>query len=264
MEKSSASGPGPDSGPSLAIVRQLEAVGFRAWPATSVHYDGTWAIRMTAAHSSKRLNSINPLDPGDTRDIPARVELAAQRFRAYGRVPCFRLSPLAPAELEEYLEGLGWKREDETVVMTSDLEQLDLSAAIDQIPLKDIGRFVDASLSIHERPADLRPGFFELLDGIRPNKGMFVLEDGGRPVSNVLCVQDGVMAGLFDVGTLPDARRKGHGHDVVGSALRWAAKLGAKTAWLQIEADNEAGLALYRRFGFREAYRYASRESNEK
>ncbi|RLL74782.1 GNAT family N-acetyltransferase [Ochrobactrum soli] len=250
--------------PSLAIVRQLEAVGFRAWPATSVHYDGTWAIRMTAAHSSKRLNSINPLDPGDTRDIPTRVELAAQRFRAYGRVPCFRLSPLAPVELEDYLEGLGWKRQDETIVMTCNLTEIDLSGEIDQIPLKDIGRFVDASLSIHERPEEMRPGMSEILDGIRPNKGMFVLEAEGRAVSDVLCVQDGVMAGLFDVGTLPEARRKGYGHSVVGSALKWAAKLGAKTAWLQIEAENVAGLALYERFGFQEAYRYAYRESNEK
>ncbi|MCM3241116.1 GNAT family N-acetyltransferase, partial [Heyndrickxia oleronia] len=129
---------------------------------------------------------------------------------------------------------------------------------------KDIGRFVDASLSIHERPEDMRPGFSELLNSVRPNKGMFVLEEGGRAVSNLLCVQDGVMAGLFDVGTLRDARRKGHGHAIVGSALKWAVKLGAKTAWLQIEADNVAGLALYESFGFREAYRYAYRESNEK
>ncbi len=255
---------GKSNTPSLAIVRQLEAVGFRAWPATSVHYDGTWAIRMTAAHPSKRLNSINPLDPGDTRDISKRVELAVQRFRAYGRVPCFRVSPLAPCELEDYLEELGWKRKDETIVMTACLEAMNLSDAMDQIPLKDIGRFVDASLSIHERSEELRPGFSELLNGIRPNKGMFVLEDEGRAVSNVLCVQDGVMAGLFDVGTLRDARQKGYGRDVVASALKWAAKLGAKTAWLQIEADNVAGLALYKSFGFREAYRYAYRESNEK
>lgn len=72
------------------------------------------------------------------------------------------------------------------------------------------------------------------------------------------------MAGLFDVGTLRDARRKGYGRDIVGSALKWAAKLGAKTGWLQIEADNAAALALYQGFGFREAYRYAYRESNEK
>ena len=47
----------------LALVRRLEAVGFRAWPAASVHYDGSWAVRLTAGHPSKRLNSVNPLDP---------------------------------------------------------------------------------------------------------------------------------------------------------------------------------------------------------
>lgn len=248
----------------LAIVRQLEAVGFRAWPATSVHYSGTWAIRMTAAHPSKRLNSVNPLDPGDTHDIPARIEQVSQRFRAYGRVPCFRLSPLAPVELEDYLEGLGWKREDETIVMTASLDALDLSGEREQVSLEDIGRFVEASLIIHDCPPELRPGFSELLDGIRPNKGMFLLEENGRAVSNVLCVQDGVMAGLFDVGTLPDARGKGHGRSIIGSTLKWAKALGAKTAWLQIEADNVAGMALYKHFGFQEAYRYAYRESNEK
>lgn len=250
--------------PGLAIVRQLEAVGFRAWPAASVYYDGTWAIRMTAAHPSRRLNSINPLDPGDTRDIPKRVELAVRRFRAHGRVPCFRVSPLAPPALEAYLEGLGWKRKHETIVMTADLAAMDLLNAVDRAPLEDIGHFVDASLSIHERPEELRSGFSQLLKSIRSNRGMFVLEEGGRAVSNVLCVQDGAMAGLFDVATLRDVRRKGYGRDLVASALNWAAKLGARTAWLQIEADNVAGLALYERFGFQEAYRYAYRENSLK
>ncbi len=177
--------------PGLAIVRQLEAVGFRAWPAASVYYDGTWAIRMTAAYPSRRLNSINPLDPGDTRDIPKRVELAVRRFRAHGRVPCFRVSPLAPPALEAYLEGLGWKRKHETIVMTADLAAMDLLKAVDRASLEDIGHFVDASLSIHERPEELRSGFSQLLKSIHSNRGMFVLEEGGRAVSNVLCVQDG-------------------------------------------------------------------------
>ena len=45
----------------LPSVRRLEAVGFRAWPAASVHYDGSWLIRLNAGHDSKRLNSVNPL-----------------------------------------------------------------------------------------------------------------------------------------------------------------------------------------------------------
>ena len=47
----------------LGIARRFEAAGFRAWPAASVHYDGTWVIRLTAGHTAKRLNSVNPLDP---------------------------------------------------------------------------------------------------------------------------------------------------------------------------------------------------------
>ncbi|TIU15748.1 MAG: GNAT family N-acetyltransferase, partial [Mesorhizobium sp.] len=53
----------------LAIVRRYEAAGFRAWPAAAVHYDGTWVVRLTAGHPAKRLNSVNPLDPGDIQHI---------------------------------------------------------------------------------------------------------------------------------------------------------------------------------------------------
>ncbi len=249
--------------PNLAVVRQLEAVGFRAWPASSVHYDGTWAIRMTAAHPSKRLNSVNPLDPGDTRDIPARVERAARRFREQGRKPCFRLSPLAPSALEEHLEGLGWTRRDETIVMAAALQDVDLSAVADLAPVEDVETYVSASLAAHDRPESMRAGLKALLEGIRPDKGLFVLTRDGRAVANALCVRDGPMAGLFDVGALAAERRRGHGRAVVGAALRWAAAQGARTAWLQIEAANVAGLALYEKFGFREAYRYAYRESEE-
>ena len=61
---------GPISGGSrdrqnLPIVRRFEAAGFRAWPATSVQYDGAWSVRLTGGHPAKRLNSVNPLDPGD-------------------------------------------------------------------------------------------------------------------------------------------------------------------------------------------------------
>ena len=60
----------------LPSVRRFEAAGFRAWPAASVHYDGTWAIRLTAGHPAKRLNSINPLDPGDCDNLAERVAKA--------------------------------------------------------------------------------------------------------------------------------------------------------------------------------------------
>jgi ribosomal protein S18 acetylase RimI-like enzyme len=249
--------------PGLAKIRQIEAVGFRAWPAASVHYDGTWAIRLTAAFPSRRLNSINPLDPADVRDIPARIERAAQRMRAYGRRPTVRQTPLMPRELDDYLSAQGWAAANEAIVMTADLIGLDLERAIDQIPLRDVGRYVDASLEIRETDAGLRPGLSELLNRIHPLKGMFVTEDAGKPVAAALCVQDGMMAGLFDVGTASESRRHGHARAIVASALKWARKNGARTAWLQVETDNAPALALYEGFGFTELYRYQYRESPE-
>ena len=71
-----------DSKTDLPKVRRLEAVGFRAWPAASVQYDGSWQIRLTAGHPAKRLNSVNPLDPADVARYRPRIAKAARRFEA--------------------------------------------------------------------------------------------------------------------------------------------------------------------------------------
>ena len=57
---------------------------------------------------AKRLNSVNPLDPGDVHDLPERIMRAGRRFDAYGRPLTFRLSPLAGRKLSNHLEGEGW------------------------------------------------------------------------------------------------------------------------------------------------------------
>ncbi|UGX86278.1 GNAT family N-acetyltransferase [Phyllobacterium meliloti] len=245
----------------LAQIRQIEAVGFRAWPASSVHYDGSWAIRLTANHPSKRLNSVNPLDPGDTDNMEERVAHAIQRFKAHGRPPVFRLSPLAPKELDAYLEGLGWPRFDESFIMVADLEKIDFSDAIDQLPLQDIDRFIDAAIEVHQDDPALKPGLFEVINAIVPARGLFVIEEGSEPVSTAICVQDGALAGLFNIGTLADRRRKGHGRMIVKTAIKWAVQHGAKRGWLQVEADNAGAIALYEKLGFAEAYRYAYRRA---
>jgi hypothetical protein len=91
--------------PNLAIVRRLEAVGFRAWPAASIQYDGSWQIRLTAGHPSKTAQlgqSARSFRPWRYR---SRVERAARRFDSYDRPLVFRQSPLAPPQLEAYLDA---------------------------------------------------------------------------------------------------------------------------------------------------------------
>jgi GNAT superfamily N-acetyltransferase len=247
--------------PNLAIVRRLEAVGFRAWPAASIQYDGSWQIRLTAGHPSKRLNSVNPLDPSDHGDIEGRIERAARRFDAYDRPLVFRQSPLAPAQLESYLDAHGWRRFEETIVMTGVIDALDIDGGMDHLPVRDIGRYVDAAITVHGRNQSIKAGLTEVLSSIRPPNGLFIIEDEtAGPLATALCVHDNDLAGLFELATRSDVRRSGHGREVVRAALRWARHRGADTAWLQVESSNEAAIALYERLGFSEVYRYAYRQ----
>ena len=240
----------------LAIVRRYEAAGFRAWPAAAVHYDGTWVVRLTAGLPAKRLNSVNPLDPGDTQHIAERIVRASRRFDAYGRPLTFRMSPLSGQVLSKHLDEAGWSLFDESLVMRLPLKEMELGAAMDQIPLKDISRFIGAAIRTGGSDASLRAGLSEVIGAIQPEAGLFALEDGNEPLATLICVHDGDLAGLFEVATEKSARNKGHGRNLILSALKWARLRGAREAWLQVEAGNVAALSLYRSLGFAEVYRY--------
>ena len=247
--------------PNLAIVRRLEAVGFRAWPAASIQYDGSWQIRLTAGHPSKRLNSVNPLDPSDHGDIEARIERAARRFDAYDRPLVFRQSPLAPPQLESYLDAHGWRRFEETIVMTGVIDELDIDGGMDHLPVRDIGRYVDAAITVHARNQSIKAGLTEVLSSIRPPNGLFIIEDeAAGPLATALCVHDNDLAGVFDLATSAAHRRHGFARQLLLSAMKWAKQSGASHAWLQVELDNIAAIRLYENLGFYELYRYSYRK----
>ena len=240
----------------LGIVRRFEAAGFRAWPAASVHYDGAWVVRLTAGHTAKRLNSVNALDPGDVRDMDERIGRAARRFEAYGRPVTFRISPLAAPSLSARLDQWGWSSFAESLVMAMRLTDETVSGTMDQIPLKDVGRFVMSANAVRRADPAMRPGMTELLTSIVPETGLFAIDADDRPVATGVCVHDGDLAGLFEIAVDREARRAGHGRKLVLSALKWARLRGAAYAWLQVEADNLAAIELYRQLGFDEIYRY--------
>ncbi len=241
----------------LATVRRFEAAGFRAWPAASVHYDGAWLTRLNAGYPAKRLNSVNPLDPDDVRDLAQRIEQADRRFEAYGRKLTFRLSPLAGRAISRHLDGEGWEHFSESLVMRLRLEDHEaVHGAMDQIPLRDFTRFVDAAVRTQHLDGALRAGLSEIIGAIQPETGLFVLESQGTPAASAICVHEGDLAGLFEIATHPAQRGKGFARRIVLSALKWARLRGARQAWLQVEAANRPARRLYEAIGFGEVYRY--------
>ena len=109
-------------------------------------------------------------------------------------------------------------------------------------------------------PAILKPALADIVAAIEPEVGLFAVEREGETLSTAICVQDGELAGLFEVATAAAVRGQGFGRRVVSSALKWARMRGARTAWLQVEADNAPARALYDSLGYRELYRYHYRQ----
>ncbi len=246
----------------LPNVRRLEAVSFRSWPATNTIYDGAWAIRLTAGHPSKRLNSVNPLDRADHSDLENRIARAARRFQGFGRPLVFRQSPLAPPELDNILDARGWRRFDETWVMTLDLEDKNLAGAVSQVPLQDVGRWIDQSAVMEGFSASVKPGMSEIIGQVQGEVGLFLTEDGsGNPLAAVMAVRFGDLIGLFEIVSNPNMRRLGFGRQIVRNALLWGRENGARKAWLQVVSNNSIAIDLYESEGFVEAYRYAYRQA---
>ena len=248
--------PDADLNADLALVRRIEALAFRAWPAATSFYDGSWLVRLTAGHPSRRLNSINPLDRMDAAGIEGRVARLSHRFSAYDREPTFRRTPLAPPALFDWLDEREWETEGETRVLVADAARLPTDEALDRVPLGDVGLFVEAALAVRPRDMRYKSGLTEVLTAIHPPKGMFTLHENGAPVATALCVHDGDFAGLFEVAVREDRRGRGLGRAVTLAAMRWARLRGATRFWCQVEADNRPASALYAAMGLEERYRY--------
>ncbi|UHS59322.1 GNAT family N-acetyltransferase [Agrobacterium vaccinii] len=241
----------------LPLVRRLEAVSFRAWPASSVVYDGSWQVRLTGSHPSKRINCVVPLDPSDYGQCDLRLEKARKRFEDFGRPLIVRETTLMPPQLVEHLTGDGWSVFEEVEVMTADITDAELPETVAHIPSHDIGRFVEASLKISGEDPALRSAIAEIVSSIKPTLGLFTKEEvEGEPQATVICVQDNDLAGILSLDVAQELRRQGTATQILTSALRWARISGAKTAWLQAVSTNRPAIALYEKFGFTTAYTY--------
>lgn len=247
----------------LADVRRLEAAGFRAWPAASVHYDGTWMVRLTVGHPSGRLNSINPMDPADHHRLDERIERLSRLFRDNGRAPAFRLTPLSAPQIAERLDELGWATVKPTVVMRRPLTGEALALAEGLAPTDDVDRYVEASVVTHADDPAIGLGLRQILEAIRPDRGLFLLDRDGQPVASALCVRDGDLAGLYNVATAEHARGQGFGRRLILAALKWAFARGARQAYLQVEEENRQAIRLYRSLGFADGYRYVYRRPQD-
>lgn len=245
-------------------VGRLERSMLTSWPALSTAFDGDWVIRLARGHT-KRSNSVTCLAADDV-DLDARIDRVVRTYRDRGLPPTFRVSPLASPALDANLDERGWRRFDESIVMTSDLaadadgERQGLDPDVEIASTWD-----DVWLEGHRRldglgAADVAT-FRTMLDNLVPLAGYGRLVDKTDIAALALAVIDVDLAGLFVVITAAERRRQGFSHRLLTQLLRWSRDRGATTGWLAVEAGNIPAVRLYERLGFREVYRYHYRSS---
>jgi ribosomal protein S18 acetylase RimI-like enzyme len=94
------------------------------------------------------------------------------------------------------------------------------------------------------------------LQGMPLASRALVLQSQGRVMATGLVMVEDDSAGIFDVVTRAEARRRGHARMIVANLLAAARELGARHAYLQVGAANAPARRLYAGFGFEERYVY--------
>jgi ribosomal protein S18 acetylase RimI-like enzyme len=237
----------------LADVVALERACLTALPAPQHGFDGAFVLKAFLGGTG-RANSVCSTDPAPDPELPARV---ARIEAIYARLslPCrFRLTPLDPPGLEPLLRARGYVDGEETIVHAGSVQPVaDPAVRVLDGPAPEwMAVVATAEYQTPARRAEkLRNPELLVVPG-----AWLLLREAGMDAACLFAVADGPYCGLFDLATRPEFRRRGLAERIIRAAAHWAQRLGAETAWAQVAATNTASLALQRRVGLREAYRY--------
>lgn len=244
---------------SIDLLQAAETAGLNASaPPQQEMLDG-WLIRLSPG-KAKRSRCINALAQGRL-PLDQMLERCQQAFERAGLPLVVRLTPFTqPADLDRQLAALGWTIFDDTRVMIRpDLAELPTLALPGNCSLQTanhaeyaqaVGRLrgsSDVEIDAHAERMELSPVRYEgaLLmrdDGVLLACGQFAREDG--------------LVGLYDILTVPEHRGQGLGWALCTRLLSLAHEQGARSAYLQVTAENHAARSIYARLGFVDGYGY--------
>ena len=228
-------------------------------PPGQLLYDG-WILRLLRG-KAKRARSVNAVYESKL-PLEAKIAYCERLYRAAGVPPLFRITPFSmPSNLDAELERRGYPRFDETAVESAPIDLARLPAGCAE-PM-ELRPWVDAVADLRASPREHRAAHFSRLDGMPLLKRAVAVRVDGKVVATGLAIIEDDCVGVFDIITDAHAQRRGHARTVVSTLLREAWELGARHAYLQVQADNEPARRLYRQLGFAESYMYWYRGRDE-
>ena len=220
-------------------------------------FDG-WLLRLSPG-VAKRGRSVNP-HFGSSLPLEDKIAYCENVYAQHALPTLFRITPWSqPSDLEAALAARGYEAFGETLVQAVKLDRPpELPDCADDVVIEapDTLAFVDAVGDLRGSTPLQRDAHRERLVNSPLGKRHAVVRAAGRVVCTAQVAVEGHLAGIFDVVTAEDARRRGYATLACASLLSWAWQHGAQAAYLQVSADNAPAIASYRRFGFATVYTY--------
>ncbi|MBT9456374.1 MAG: GNAT family N-acetyltransferase [Burkholderiaceae bacterium] len=240
------------------LLQAAENAGLNASaPPQQEMLDG-WLIRLSPG-KAKRSRCVNALAQGK---LPLNELLArcTQAFERAGLPLVVRITPFTrPADLDQQLAALGWEFFDDTrVMLKADLSDLGKVTWPEGCVLHTVGHAEYAqavgilrgsSQSAIEAHAE------RMQQSPVPYVGM-LLKRGDELLACGQFVREGALVGLYDIFTVPEQRGQGLGRSLCTQLLGLAREQGARSAYLQVSADNDGARSVYQRMGFVDGYGY--------
>lgn len=244
------------------MMRKFEELSMNAWPGFNVSFYDGWVMRSAQGYT-KRANSVIPIYDS-TEDLPTKVQQVEKFYQSKGLPAIFKLTNTpSHSELEKYLKSLGYSFQGETSVQ---ILQIDDNFVFDTTDLSIYNTleeiWKDKFVSLNNVPENSRELMANLLKRIPCQTSYVSLEKSGKTIGCALGILEGTNFGLFNIVIDSKLRGKGFGKELVTKLVGIGKKLGAKTAYLQVELKNAPAINLYKTIGFKEEYQYWYRVKN--
>ncbi len=243
---------GPD--PRRVPAEELERHALPGWLAEHEPL-GEWVLRAGGGFTGRANSCLAVGDPG--RPITQAAAAIREWSAAHGIEP--RAQVIVGSDPDRELMSLGWS---ETYVAT-DVMVTRLADFLGSEPpaaeVRVTEEFEPAWLAAYHRsrPNDADP---DVLRAILAGNPPRAFASAGEPELTAIARGhvSGAWLGLASIWTAPEHRRRGLATAMMRSLGHWAARRGARYAYLQVAAANSGAIQAYERLGFRRhhSYRY--------
>jgi ribosomal protein S18 acetylase RimI-like enzyme len=243
-----------------ARIAAIERAASGSVPARHTRDIGGWLARHTPEIPTKRANSVLAIAHDDAQPLEDKLAAVEEFYAARDMPARYQLSPVSePGEIRAALTARGYLTEAPTLVQSCALSALaeslpaGMTTAITAVPSETWWETWRAGRRASGRAG---PAVGALFTRIETATAFLTLALHGEPTSTAMGVLDGPWLGVFNMATLPSARRRGAGAAALRALAAWALEHGGTDAYLQVDGDNTPAVGLYETVGFTPVYEY--------